>query len=386
MNPLYVDSTMRAANKNQNIPEITIDPLNNRMRKSPFWEVSTKAGRVSYHLYNRMLLANTDEQDYFHLKSGVQLWDTGAQRQVEIKGPDAHKLVQYSTPRDISKMANDQCCLIPTVDQHGCMTNDPVLTKISENHYWLSVSDADLILFFKGVAAAKKMNTSITEPEVAPLGIQGARADELATKVWGEQVLDIKFFRYKRVDVGGKFMILARSGFSSQGGYELYFEGTAGAEELWDKLMNAGRDMDIKAACPTQFERIESGLLAYGVDITPDMTPFEAGMGRWCHMEKDVGCLAWNSLREKCNPTRQIRPIEIQGEPLPRMEWPWPLMNITGSTVGRISSSCRALGYNCNAAVGLVDSEHWNPGTNLVVITPNGSREAIVKLKFWNRS
>ena len=365
--------------------EITIDPLNNRIRRSPFWKCATNAGRSSYHLYNRMLLANTDENDYFHLRSGVQLWDTGSQRQVEIKGVDALKLVQASTPRDISKIANDQCALIPTVDQHGCMTNDPVLTKVAENHYWLSVSDADLILFFKGVAAAKNLNVSIGEPEVSPLGIQGSRASELAAKVWGEQVLDIKFFRYKRVDVCGQSMILARSGFSLRGGYELYFEGTAGAEEIWDKLMHVGQDMDIKAGCPTQFERIESGLLAFGIDITSDMTPFEAGMGRWCQMEKDVGCLGWKALREKQYPRRQIRPIEILGETLPRMQTSWPLMNDTGEQVGRISSSCRAIGFGCNAAIGLVDSEHWNCGTRLHVEIPNGMREAVVKSKFWAR-
>jgi dimethylsulfoniopropionate demethylase len=376
---------MKTGKDNQTLGNVSVDPLNNRIRRSPFWECSVKAGRKSYHLYNRMLLANTDENDYFHLKSGVQLWDTGAERQVEIKGPDAHRLVQSSTPRDLSEMRDDQCFLIPTVDQNGYMTNDPVLTKVAQNHYWLSVSDADLILFYKGVAAAKKMNVSIEEPQVSPLGIQGAKADELAVKVWGEQVLDIKFFRYKRVDVFGKPMILARSGFSSQGGYELYFEGTSGAEEIWEKLMNAGKDMDIKAGCPTQFDRIESGLLAYRIDITSDMTPFEAGLGRWCQMEKDFGCLAWSSLREKCNPSRQIRPIEILGDPLPRMQGPWTLKNCKGINVGRISSSCRALGYNCNAGIGLVDSDHWNPGTDLIVETQNGSRQAIVKSKFWAR-
>lgn len=370
----------------QNASEIFIDPLNNRVRRSPFWGCATKAGRVSYHLYNRMLLANTDEQDYLHLKSGVQLWDTGAERQVEIKGADALRLVQASTPRDISKMANDQCALIPTVDQHGCMTNDPVLTKVAENHYWLSVSDADLILFFKGVAAAKNLNVTIKEPEISPLGIQGARAFELAAKVWGEQVLDIKFFRYKRVDVCGQSMILARSGFSLRGGYELYFQGTAGAEEIWEKLMIAGKDMNIRAGCPTQFERIESGFLAFGIDITSDMTPFEAGMGRWCQMDEDVGCLGWGALRNKRNPKRQIRPIEILGEALPRMQTSWPLMNDKGVQVGRISSSCRAIGFGCNAAIGLVNSDHWHSGTKLVVETPNGSCEAIVKSKFWARS
>ncbi len=362
-----------------------IDPLNIRLRRSPFWESAHNAGCHSYHVYNRMLIANTTEEDYRHLKSSVQLWDVGCERQVEIKGPDASRLVQASTPRDLQNMKNDQCFYIPTVDGDGNMTNDPVLIKVAENHYWVSVADADLILFYKGVAAALDLKVSIQEPEVSPLGIQGPKADELARRVWGEQVLDIKFFRHARVDVNGTPMLLARSGFGLQGGYELYYEGPSGAEMIWDQLMEAGHDLDVRAACPNQSERIEAGMLAYRIDVTTDMTPFEAGLGHLCEMNRDVGCLGWASLRKKQDPIRQIRPIEISGDTLPRMRGYWDVTNTQGDKVGRISSSCRAWVYDCNAAIGLIDSTHWNPGTELVVEAPDGPREAVIKPRFWGR-
>ncbi|WP_306113016.1 MULTISPECIES: dimethylsulfoniopropionate demethylase [unclassified Roseovarius] len=365
----------------------TTMPLTVRMRRSPFWARSHAAGAQGYIVYNNMLIATgfaCGEEDYRHLKSAVQLWDVGCERQIEISGPDAARLVQMSTPRDISKMVDDQCFYIPTVDRRGYMTNDPVLLRLDEDRYWVSIADSDLILYYKGLAAGLGLDVSVHEPQVAPLGIQGPKADELAARIWGAQVKDIRFFRHARVDVNGTPMVLARSGYSVQGGYELYFEGETGGDILWDQLMEAGRDLDVCAGCPCQAERVEAGLLSYLSDITPDMTPFEAGLGRFCDMERDPGCLGWDALQAKQTPTRQIRPIEIAGDPLPPQGTFWPV-EAEGQRVGRISSSCRAYDFDCNAAIGLIDASHWEPGTAVQVHTPAGMREAEIKEKFWGK-
>lgn len=367
----------------------TVDmPVTVRSRRSPFWSRSHAAGGHNYIVYNHMLLAadiTTPEEDYQHLKRAVQLWDVGCERQIEIIGPDANRLVQASTPRNISTMADDQCFYIPTVDGTGCMTNDPVLLRIAPDRYWLSIADSDLILYLKGVAAALKLNVTVHEPAVSPLGIQGPKADELAERMWGKQVRDIRFFYHKRVNVQGTEMILARSGYSTQGGYELYFEGESGGQELWDELMHLGADLDVKAGSPCQAERIEGGLLSYLSDITHDMTPFEAGLARFCDMQQDIGCLAWSTLQAKQKPERQIRPIEIMGEQLPMLQNFWSVTDQSGNTIGRISSACRAWSYNCNAAIGLINNTHWDAGTELVVHTPAGTRDAVVREKFWGR-
>lgn len=367
---------------------ITSMPLTVRMRRSPFWERSNAAGAQGYIVYNNMLIATgfvDPEEDYRHLKSAVQVWDVGVERQIEIFGPDAAKLVQMSTPRDLARMKDDQCYYIPTVDREGCMTNDPVLLRLDEDRYWVSIADSDLILFYKGVAAAIGLEVTIHEPHVSPLGIQGPKADELARRVWGDQVSDLKFFRHKRVDVNGRPMILARSGYSVQGGYELYYEGEDGGEVLWDQLMEAGRDLDVRAGAPVQAERVEAGLLSYLSDITHDMTPFEAGLGKFCNLENDVGCVGYKALQEKRDPMRQIRPIEIDGDPLPPQGVFWRVTDLEGNAIGRISSSCRAYSYNCNAAIGLIDAPYWTPGTEVQVHTPDGLRIGIIKEKFWGR-
>ena len=366
----------------------TTMPMTVRMRRSPFWERSHAAGAKGYIVYNNMLIATgfvSPEEDYRHLKSAVQLWDVGCERQIEISGRDAARLVQMATPRDISKMADDQCYYIPTVDRNGCMTNDPVLVRVDEDRYWVSIADSDLILFFKGVAAALGLNVKIHEPHVSPLGIQGPNADELARRIWGDVVMDIKFFRHKRVDVNGTPMILARSGYSVQGGYELYYEGEAGGDILWDQLMEAGRDLDVRAGAPVQAERVEAGLLSYLSDITQDMTPFEAGLGKFCHLESDLECVGHDALKVKREPVRQVRPVEIDGNSMPPQGVFWPVSDTAGNPVGRISSSCRAYSYNCNAAIGLIDKSCWNAGTELIVHIPDGSRSARIVEKFWGR-
>ena len=366
----------------------TTMPFTVRMRRSPFFGRSHAAGARNYLVYNNMLIAGefvSVEDDYHHLKRAVQLWDVGCERQVEITGPDAARLVQMSTPRDISRMKEDQCVYLPTVDRDGGMTNDPVLLRVGPDRYWLSISDSDLILFFKGLAAGLRLDVSVHEPAVSPLGIQGPHADELVRRVWGDAAGGIAFFRHTRVDVHGTPMVLARSGFSLQGGFELYFEGQDGGDALWDQLMEAGRDLDIRAGCPNQTERIESGLLSYLSDITQDMTPFEAGLGQFCHLDRDTGCVGLQALRAKKDPTRQVRPIRIEGQPVPAMTGFWPASDNAGTPAGRISSAAWSFDFHCNVAIGLIDRRCWDPGSKLIVHAPDGPRAAIVNDGFWGR-
>ncbi len=362
-------------------------PLTVRERRSAFFEASDAHGPQGYMVYNHTLMPTifgAPEETYAHLKSAVQLWDVGCERQCEIVGPDAAHLVQMSTPRDISRMADDQCYYIPTVDGQGCMTNDPVLLKLDEDRYWVSISNSDLLLYYKGVAAALGLEVQVFEPEVSPLGIQGPKADELAARIWGNRVRDLRFFRHMRVDVDGAPMVLARSGFSTQGGFELYYEGQDGSA-IWNALLEAGRDLDVRVGVPHQSERVEAGMLSFNADITFDMTPFEAGLGHFCEMGRDVGCLGWEALRDKQQPTRQLRPIEIAGDPLPPLSTFWSV-SVAGQNAGRISSACRAYSFHCNAAIGLIGADFWDAGTALVVHTPDGPREAVIKDRFWGRN
>ena len=196
-------------------------------------------------------------------------------------------------------------------------------------------------------------------------------------------VRDLRHFWFADARIEDIPLKVARSGWSKQGGFELYFEGHTGADSLWDQLMEAGKDLDVRAGAPCQSERVEAGMLSYLSDITNDMTPYEAGLGALCS-KNDVGCLGWQALQSQQEPERQIRPVEIFGDDLPPQQSFWNIV-AGGEYVGRVSSSARAYDFECNASIALLNESHWDPGSRLEVLTPNGVREAVVREKFWGR-
>ncbi|MGI9419856.1 MAG: dimethylsulfoniopropionate demethylase [Geminicoccaceae bacterium] len=357
-----------------------------RVRRTPFSRRVDEAGAKAYSVYNHMLIPTcfrSVEEDYAHLKSAVQLWDVACERQVEIVGPDALRLIQMATPRDLAPMKDDQCYYIPMVDEDGRLLNDPVLIKLSADRYWVSIADSDVLFYFKGLANGFGLDVRVFEPDLSPLGIQGPKTDELVRRVFGEDIAAIRFFRHSTISVQGKAMIIARSGFSHQGGFEIYVDGTEHGEPLWDRLMEAGEDLNIRAGGPNGIERIEAGLLSYGGDITREHTPFEAGLGNYCHLDRATSCLGRGALMAKREPSRQIRPVEIAGDAIPPLGHPWPLKDEGGNPTGRISAAACSPDFRTNVAIAMVDRAHWEPGTELVVEAPDGPRAVCVRQKFW---
>ena len=200
-----------------------------RLRRTPFSDGVEAAGVKAYTVYNHMLLPTVFRsivEDYHHLKSAVQIWDVSVERQVELRGPDAARLMQMLTPRDLRGMNAGQCYYVPIVDETGGMLNDPVAVKLAEDRWWISIADSDLLLWVKGIANGYRLDVLVDEPDVSPLAVQGPRADELMARVFGDAVKDIKFFRYGWFDFQGRSIVVARSGYSKQGGFEIYVEGS----------------------------------------------------------------------------------------------------------------------------------------------------------------
>ena len=230
-----------------------------RLRRTPFSEGVEAAGVKAYSVYNRMLLPTvfrSVEEDYRHLKTAVQVWDVAVERQVELRGPDASRLMQMLTPRDLRGMMPGQCYYVPMVDETGGMLNDPVALKLSEDRWWISIADSDLLLWVKGLAYGYRLDVLVDEPDVSPLAVQGPLADDLMERVFGGGVRAIKFFRFGWFDFQGTSFVIARSGYSKQGGFEIYVEGTQNGMPLWNALMEAGKDLDVHAGCPNAIERI----------------------------------------------------------------------------------------------------------------------------------
>ncbi|WP_323784195.1 dimethylsulfoniopropionate demethylase [Leisingera sp.] len=355
-----------------------------RIRRTPFSKGVEAAGVKGYTVYNHMLLATVFESleyDCAHLKEHVQVWDVSSERQVSIKGPDALRLLKLISPRDMDRMADDQCYYVPVVDHNGGMLNDPVAVKLAADHYWLSLADGDLLQFVLGIAIAKGFDVEIVEPDVSPLAVQGPRADELMARVFGDAVRDIRFFRYKRLAFQGVELVVARSGWSKQGGFEVYVEGADLGMPLWDALFEAGEDMYVRAGCPNTIERIESGLLSYGNDMTRENTPYECRLGKFCNSPEDYIGKAALAEQAACGPGRQIRPLVIGGE-IPSCLDAWPLF-ADGRQVGQVGSAIFSPEFGVNAAIGMVDQSHWEPGTVMAVDTGAGMLPATVQVSFW---
>ncbi|MEP1965048.1 dimethylsulfoniopropionate demethylase [Tateyamaria sp.] len=358
-----------------------------RLRRTPFSEGVEAAGVSAYTVYNRMLLPTVFESveaDYHHLKRAVQVWDVSCERQVELRGPDAGRLMQMLTPRDLRRMLPGQCYYVPIVDETGGMLNDPVAVKLSEDRWWISIADSDLLLWVKGIANGYRLDVLVDEPDVSPLAVQGPKAEDLMARVFGERVRDIRFFKFDMFQYEGYDMAVARSGYSKQGGFEIYVEGSEIGMPLWNELFATGADLDVRAGCPNGIERIEGGLMSYGNDMTDDNTPHECGLGRFCDTQTAIGCIGRDALLRvsKEGPVQQVRPIAIDGDAVARCDRPWPIYG-GGKKVGQITSTAWSPDFSTNVSIGMVRMTHWDVGTALEVETPDGMRRATVRDAFW---
>ncbi|NNK79150.1 MAG: dimethylsulfoniopropionate demethylase [Litoreibacter sp.] len=359
-----------------------------RLRRTAFSEGVEAAGVKAYTVYNHMLLPTvfrSVEEDYHHLKSAVQVWDVSVERQVELRGPDAGRLMQMLTPRDLRGMLPGMCYYVPIVDETGGMLNDPVALKLSDERYWISIADSDLLFWVKGLAYGLHLDVLVDEPDVSPLAVQGPRADDLMERIFGSSVRDLRFFRYGYFDFQGRDLIVARSGYSKQGGFEIYVEDSAIGMPLWNALFEAGKDLDVHAGCPNLIERIEGGLLSYGNDMTRENTPHECGLGRFCSTQTAIGCVGRDALLRvaKEGPVQQIRAISIDGPKIGGSDRSWPVTTEKGKRIGKITSAAWSPDYETNVAIGMVRMTHWDEGDRITVETTDGPREATVHEQFW---
>ena len=297
--------------------------ISRRTRSTPFTRRVEAAGVKAYTVYNHMLLPtvfDSIEADYWHLCDHVQVWDVSCERQVEITGADSKRLIQLMTPRNINRTAVGQGLYAPLCDENGRMINDPIVIKLADDHWWISIADSDVILWAKGLAAGYGLDVSIREPDIWPLAIQGPKAEELVARVFGDEVRKIRFFRSLMLEFKGTEMMVARSGYSKQGGFEIYLNDESLAEPLWDELFRLGADLNVKAGGPNLIERIESGLLSYGNDMTDAHTPFECGLDAYIDLDADIESLSLPSLRAIAGKHENLlvglmfdQPMEIEG-------------------------------------------------------------------------
>jgi len=274
--------------------------ISRRTRQTPFSPRVEAAGVKGYTVYNHMLLPTffeSNEADYWSLCEDVQVWDVSCERQIEVRGPDSERLIQLMTPRDISKAVIGQGLYAPLCDQNGNVINDPVLIKFAPDDWWVSIADSDVRLWVRGLAYGLGLDVEIREAAIWPLAVQGPKAQELVTRVFGDEVAGIKFFRSKMLEFQGKSMMVMRSGYSKQGGFEIYLNDPDLALPLWDELFAKGADLKVRAGGPNLIERIESGLLSYGNDMNFTHNPFECGLDAFIDLDADIEAMSLPALR-----------------------------------------------------------------------------------------
>lgn len=345
-----------------------------RLRSTPYSSRVEAAGVKAYTVYNHMLLPTlfeSPEADYWHLCEHVQVWDVSAERQVELRGPDAAKLAQLMTPRDLSKQKLLQGKYAPICDHRGAFLNDPIITKLAEDRFWLSLADSDIKLFAKGLAIGRELDVEVFEPDVFPLAVQGPKAEELVARVFGEAVREIRFFYGEMLDFRGVTMYVARSGWSKQGGFEIYVPQVDITVPLWDALFEAGEDLNVGPGCPNGNERLEAGLLSYGNDMDEFDTPLECGLGRYFNFDAEIESLSIDVLRDLQGKEKQrLVGLAFDREPVLSSR-----KNHVGGfdiivddrKVGELRSQAWSFRYQKQLAVAMMDREYLDTHTEIEV-------------------
>ncbi len=361
-----------------------------RVRLTPWFRQVEAAGVKAYTVYNHMLLPTQfagAREDYDHLAQHVQVWDVACERQVRLHGPDAFALLQLMTPRDMTKLRDQQCFYVPLVDDEGRLINDPVVMRVDADTYWLSIASSDVGLFAKGLAAGRGLEVKIDEPDINPLAVQGPKAETLMARIFGDEVKAIKFFGFAWSPYQGVPLLVARSGFSGRGGFEIYVPGPHHAQgaypklatDLWDDLFDKGEDLKVAAGCPNWIDFMEAGLLSYGNTIDASHTPFEAGLGKYCDGLET--CVAHEALAKAAEegPQRLVTALIFDTSDFsPQVYQDWDIEDENGTWVGRLTGGSPSPHCGTHIGVGTLEKSHWHAGARVVVQTPEGPRRAKV--------
>jgi glycine cleavage system aminomethyltransferase T len=367
-----------------------------RIRKSPYWHKSHEAGCWSYSVYNRMyhprayvsLKDGGLMTEYEYLTQHVTIWNVAVERQIRVKGPDAADFMNLLITRDVHrKVGVNQCRYVILCNQYGGIINDPVLLRVAEDEFWMSISDSDVLLWAQGVNADGRFNCDIEEIDVAPVQIQGPKSKYLMEKLFGPEVLDIPYYHCAQRELDGLEVTLSRTGFSAEVGFEIYLhDASYYADRFWDTVVEAGQEFDIKVIAPSHVRRLEAGILSWGQDMDIENNPYEVGLGWQVDLSKDhfIGKQALERIHNE-GVTRKLVGLRMGGRPLVWYNEDFYLVGDPGSgqTVGYISSCFFSPNLACNIALAMVPTRHAGEGTKLFAELPQGTVDAeVVKTPF----
>ena len=354
-----------------------------QIRKSPYFNSTVKWGATGFSVYNHMYIPRdfgSPEQNFWNLVNEAILCDVAVERQVEITGPDAAKFIQLLTPRDLSSLSVGQCKYVLIVNNEGGILNDPVLLRLAENHFWLSLADSDILLWAQGVAVNSRLDVNISEPDVSPLQLQGPNSGKIMEALFGKSINDLKYYFLRELNIDGIPLIVSRTGWSSELGYELYLRDGSKGDNLWEKIMEVGREFGLKPGHTSSIRRIEGGMLSYHADADINTNPYELGLDRLVNLDMKNDFIGKDDLKiikDKGIKRKQVGVI-INSEPLksPNTTF-WPLSK-NGKEVGKITSAVYSPRLKKNIALAMIDIGFIKLGTTLNIEILSEKKSAII--------
>ncbi len=354
-----------------------------QIRKSPYFDATVRWGAQGFSVYNHMYIPRDfgdPIQNFWNLVNDAILCDVAVERQVEITGPDAAAFTQLLTPRDLSKMAVGQCKYILITNAEGGLINDPVLLRLDDNHFWISLADSDVLLWAQGVAVNSGLDVTIAEPDVSPLQLQGPKSGAVMEALFGADIHDLKYYWLREVELEGIPLIVSRTGWSSELGYELYLRDGSRGDELWELIMAAGEPFGLQPGHTSSIRRIEGGMLSYHADADIHTNPFELGFDRLVSLDMEadfIGKAALRQIAEQGVSRKQVG-LVIDGSPLdgPNTSF-WPI-TVDGETVGKVTSAVHSPRLDKNIALAMITTERASLGTAVDIDSNTGPRSATV--------
>ena len=354
-----------------------------QIRKSPFFDATVRWGATGFSVYNHMYIPRDfgdPEKNFWNLVNDAILCDVAVERQVEITGPDAFQFIQLLTPRDLSKLSIGQCKYVLITNEKGGILNDPVLLRLDENHFWLSLSDSDILLWAQGVAVNSGLNVSINEPDVSPLQLQGPKSREIMVKLFGESIRDLKYYWLKELELDGIPLVVSRTGWSTELGYELFLRDGTQGDKLWEMIMMAGNEYGLQPGHTSSIRRIEGGMLSYHADADIHTNPFEMGLERLVSLDSDINFIGKKALIEiqKKGIKRQQIGLEIEGDSLTGPNTIFWEIFCDDKIIGKVTSAVFSPRLEKNIALAMVDKNFTEIGLNLSVEINGVLRDSII--------
>ena len=361
-----------------------------QIRKSPYFDATVRWGAKDFSVYNHMYIPRdfgSPEENFWNLINDAILCDVAVERQVEITGPDAFKFIQLLTPRDLTKLSVGQCKYVLITNHEGGILNDPVLLRLAENHFWLSLGDSDILLWAQGVAINSGLDVKITEPDVSPLQLQGPNSGKIMQKLFGDSINDLKYYWFREYDLDGIPLIVSRTGWSSELGYEIYLRDGSKGDDLWEKIMAAGKNYNLKPGHTSSIRRIEGAMLSYHADADIYTNPFEVGLDRLVSFDTDVNYIGKDALKKikQDGIKRKQVGLIIECEALkgPNTTF-WKVFN-DNKQVGKITSAVYSPRLKKNIALAMIDIDKTDIGTMLEVqIGETKFKSTVVEKPFYD--